>query len=153
MIKKLLIITILCSGVGLHSCDTSDPYIGECFIPDRAVNQVVNMSLPEYFKLRNIGEFVYLTGGNRGVFLIHNYDDVFYALERTCPFQSDDECARVELDSSVLRLRCGETVDTGFVECCSSKYTLDGRVLEGPSKCNLKFYQVSQQGDNLFINN
>ena len=143
----------MASAVGLSSCDKNNPYLGECYIPEIAVNQVINLSLPEYFKLRNIGEFVYLTGGNRGIFLIHNYDDVFYALERTCPYQSDVECAKVSLDSTTLQLKCGSYVDTGFVECCTSKYTLDGRVTEGPSKCNLRFYQISIQGDNLFINN
>jgi nitrite reductase/ring-hydroxylating ferredoxin subunit len=153
MRKKALIIffsVVLLSG---SSCDDNSPYDGECYIPDIGVNQVINLNLPEYFHLQNIGEFTFLKGGNRGIFLIHNYDDIFYALERTCPYKSDNECSQVLVDSNILRLRCGTQVDTGFVECCASKFLFDGRVVEGPSKCNLKFYQVTFQGSNLFINN
>ncbi|MBR9859947.1 hypothetical protein GYB22_04215 [bacterium] len=150
---KKLILILLFSGFFASSCDTDNPYTGECFIPEVSVNAVVNLSLPEYFKLQNIGEFVFLEGGNRGIFLIHNYDDRYYALERTCPYQSDEECAKIQVDSTSLFLKCGTLADTGFVECCASKYQFDGTVFEGPSRCNLKFYQISTQGSNLYISN
>lgn len=136
------------------SCKDNNPYTGECFIPDAIVNEVINMDLPSYFVLQNLGEHITLeSAGNRGVFLVHYFDDAFYALERTCPYQSDNDCSYVTVDSTNLRLRCGQYQDTGFVACCGSEYQWDGFLLEGPSRCGLKAYRVSRQGNTLFINN
>ena len=111
------------------------------------------MDLPEYFILQNLGEHIYLDAGNRGILLVHFYDDLYYAVERTCPYESDQSCAQVAVDSLNLQLRCGSHTDTGFVECCGSVYQLNGLLLEGPSQCSLKNYQVNRQGNTLFVNN
>ena len=135
------------------SCKDDSLYTGECFVPDVAVNEVINMTLPEYFILQDLGGFILLDGGHRGIFVVHDFNDQYYALERTCPYQSDKECSVIHVDSLNYRLRCGTYVDTGFVECCSSKYQYSGFVTEGPSRCNLKPYRVNIEGNTLYINN
>lgn len=134
-------------------CKPDNPYVGDCYIPPVGVNEVVNMSLPEYFRLQNLGEYITLDAGNRGIFVVHYFDDRYYALERTCTYQSDDACARVVIDTTNLQLICGAYADTGFVQCCASKYQFDGLVVSGPSVCNLKPYVVNLQDNTLFINN
>jgi len=103
--------------------------------------------------LKNLGGFEYLDGGYRGVLLIHNFDDLYYAIERTCSFESDKECAHIFADSMNFQLMCGQYVDTGFVECCASKFTFDGNVLEPPAQLPLKLYRVTPNGGLLTISN
>ncbi len=153
---KRLVVILVILGFALGSCNTEDPFDGgDCFISEIAVNLTINMNLPEYFNLQNLGEFVsFETAGNRGVYVIHNYDDLFYAVERTCTYKSDDECSRVVLDKDILQLRCGEfTDDTTFVECCASTYDFNSARLTGPTICNLKTYRVNRSGNMLVVSN
>lgn len=153
--KKLTLILFL-FGFLATSCDPDDPFEGgDCFIPEVAVNLTINMNLPEYFNLQNLGEFVsFENEGHRGVYVIHNYDDFFYAIERTCPYQSDNDCAQVTLDNDILQLRCGEFVsDTSFSECCASTYDFNSARLTGPTICNLKTYRVNRSGNVLYVSN
>lgn len=150
---RYLSILVFCMLLGA-SCKDDNPYSGECFIPEVIVNEIINMDLPSYFPLQNLGEHITLeASGNRGIFLVHFFDDAFYALERTCPYQSDQDCAFVTVDSTNLRLRCGQYADTGFVACCGSEFQWDGFLLQGPARCGLKAYRVNRQGNTLFINN
>lgn len=153
MRKCFLILFLSAFGFIYLGCNSDPIYEGECYVPEIPVNITINMSLPEYFLLQNAGEYRYVDGGNRGIFLVHNYDDVYYAIERTCVYQSDNECAKIFVDSTTLQLKCGTEVDTGFVECCSSRYLFDSRVVNGPARCNLKTYRLNLSGNTLYINN
>jgi len=74
-------ISILILISTFQSCKPDDDLTGDCFIPNSAVNITVNMDLPQYYNLRNLGEFLsFENQGNRGVYLIHNYDDIYYAI-------------------------------------------------------------------------
>ncbi len=151
--KNILLIIAVFGAFTYTSCKSDDIYSGDCYVPDIPVNITINMSFAEHFLLQNMGEYKYLEGGNRGIFLVHNYDDYYYAIERTCTYQSDLECSKIFVDSLNLQLRCGTETDTGFVECCTSKFTFDSRVIAGPSRCNLKTYRVNKSGNTLYINN
>jgi len=152
--KKIWLVILLASfGIYNTGCKSDSLYEGECYVPDVPVSVTINMSLPEYFLLQNTGEYRYVEGGNRGIFVVHNYDDVYYAIERTCTYKSDNECAKIFVDSTTLQLKCGTEVDTGFVECCSSRFLFDSRLVNGPARCNLKTYRLSLSGTTLFINN
>ncbi len=138
----------------LQSCKPDDELTGDCFVPASAVNITVNMDLPEYYNLRNLGEFIsFENQGNRGVYLIHNYDDIYYAIERTCTYQSENECSQIQLDNDILQLKCGMESDTGFVECCKSTYSYNSAFLTGPTRCNLRTYRVSRNGNTLNVTN
>lgn len=151
--KKIILILACMSLIFNESCNTGPNLSTNCFVPEVAVNASVNMSLPQYFHLQNIGEHMFLNGGNRGIFLVHNYDDAFYAIERTCVYQADNACSTIQVDSLNLQLRCGTYSDTGFVKCCESLYQLDGRLVNGPALCNLKAYRVSVQSNVIQIAN
>ena len=144
---------VLLAFAAFSSCNPDNGIDSDCFIPDVNVNLTINMDLPEYFRLQNLGEYIAFDAGIKGVYVIHNYDDYFYALERTCPYQSDNECARVEIDDEVLQIRCGTTVDTGFEQCCASTYAFSSGFLTGPTRCNLKTYRVSRSGNTIYVSN
>jgi nitrite reductase/ring-hydroxylating ferredoxin subunit len=153
--KKIAFVIACIVLVFGQSCKSDDPFTGDCFIPDAGVSITINMDLPEYYNLRNLGEVVsFGEQGNRGVYLIHNYDDVFYAIERTCPYQSDNACAQVVIDKDVLQYKCGQQVnDTTFNSCCGSTYDLNSSFLSGPTRCNLKTYRVARNGNSLYVSN
>ena len=76
--KKIAFVISCIILVFSQSCKSDDPFTGDCFIPDAGVSITINMDLPEYYNLRNLGEVVSFDNqGNRGVYLIHNYDDIF----------------------------------------------------------------------------
>jgi len=151
--KKLFFIVSLLTFLFNSSCKPDDPYDGDCFIPSPSVNITINMDLPSYFNLQNIGEYLEVNQGNRGIYIIHNYDDVFYAIERTCPHQSEKECAQVIYDETNLQLVCGQQKDNVFEPCCGSIYGLNSLYLSGSARCNLKTYRLSRQGNTLYISN
>ena len=147
----ILICLALCFN---QSCKPDDPFVGDCFVQNAAVNITINMDLPEYFNLRNLGEFISFDDqGHRGVYVIHNYDDIYYAIERTCTYQSETDCAKVVLDNDILQLRCGTLQDTSFTPCCGSAYSFNSGFLSGPTRCNLKTYRVARNGNSLYISN
>ena len=144
---------ILALFLAMHSCDTTPPNGGPVFIPDVPVSITVNMELPLHFHLQNLGGYSLLDGGHRGIFLVHNFDDEFYALERTCTFQPDDSCAVIQIDTTNIQLRCGTYGPSGYETCCESLYSFDGMPLQGPSQFALKRYRVFQNGSLLTIRN
>lgn len=130
-----------------------DQQASDCFINEAGVNFTINTDLPSYFKLKDLGSYVFLEGGNRGIFLVHDFDDTYHAVERTCSYQSESNCSFIQVDSTLLNLRCGTYIDGKFTTCCTSKYTFSGILLEGPSRCGLRKYKITQQGNILYIRN
>jgi nitrite reductase/ring-hydroxylating ferredoxin subunit len=117
------------------------------------VNITINMALPSYSHLLDIGSHVYEAGGVKGVVVVHAFDDQYYALDRTCSHQPRNDCSKVELDSSSFQFRCGSSQLNGFQKCCDSRFSLDGSVTNGPATFGLKMYSVSKSGNLLNIKN
>ncbi len=151
IMRKLAFIFI--AAFFVSSCNDNTGQNGLVFIPDVPVSITVNMDLPLHFHLQNLGGFTLLEGGHRGIFLVHNFDDEFYAIERTCTFNSDLQCAHIQVDSSNIQLRCGVYQADTFAQCCQSLYSFDGFVLQGPSQFGLKRYQVFRNGSLLTVRN
>jgi len=122
-------------------------------IADVPVNITINMALPSYTHLLDPGTFVFENGGIKGVVVVHHTDDQFYAFDRSCSFQPSNACSRVEVDSTVLVFRCGESKAGGFQKCCDSRFFMNGQVLDGPATFGLKHYQVIKSGNLLNIKN
>lgn len=149
MNRRILIIAII---LVTFSCKKSKS-INNDPIPDLPVNITINMALPLYSHLQSIGTHVYEQGGVKGIVIVHHSDDNFYAFDRNCPYQPGNSCSRIELDSSVLIFRCGESTNTGFQKCCDSRFQMDGVVFNGPALFGLKRYQVIRNGNQLDIKN
>lgn len=151
LMNKLWVVILLVFVAS--SCNDDTPTNGNIFIPNVPVSITVNMELPSHFHLQNLGGFSLLEGGNRGIFLVHNFDDEFYAIERTCTFDPEIECGFIQVDSSNIQLRCGVYESDTFRQCCQSLYSFDGFVLQGPSRFPLRQYQVFRNGNLLTIRN
>ncbi|MCF8297746.1 MAG: hypothetical protein K9J13_09410 [Saprospiraceae bacterium] len=143
MNKKLLLfsITISFTALLIFGCKKKEAYP---LIPNVYVNLYIDINSALYSELQHDGGYMYFTGGNRGI-LVYRTIDEFKAYERTCPYDPDKDCARIEVDQSGLF-----AVDS----CCMSKFLLlDGSVHSGPSTLPLKQYRTDFDGDFLHIYN
>ena len=124
-------------------------------IPYVSVYLTINLELPSYADLQDIGGYVVIGNyGYRGIIVYHSGLDEYVAIERTCTYQPLDECSYVSVDNSGTFLKCGHYNATDWVSCCDSKYTMDGySVITGPAKYSLKHYQVTLTGTTLRITN
>lgn len=134
------------------SCKKSNSINGDP-INDVPVNITINIALPSYSHLNDAGTHVFEAGGVKGVVIVHHTDDVFYAFDRCCSYQPNNACSKIEVDSSLLLFRCGESQASGFQKCCDSKFFMNGEVFNGPATFGLKHYQVIRSGNLLNIKN
>ena len=153
IMRKFFLIALVSLLFAASSCNDNTPTNGQVFIPDVPVSVTVNLELGSFYHLNNLGGYSLLEGGHRGIFLVHNFDDEFYAIERTCTFDPDSDCGFIQIDSSNIQLRCGIYQNDTFEQCCQSLYSFDGFVLQGPSRFSLKRYNVFRNGNLLTVRN
>lgn len=116
-------------------------------IPTAPVNQTIDLSLPAYYYMVNPGNVLYLTGGVKGVILVHDFDDNWYAFERTCGYQPLNNCSQIWYDTTSLNFRCGTYTGNVFTKCCDSKYFFNGLPAAGPSVTRLASYRLQKSGN------
>ena len=144
---KFFFVLFILSGCKDNSINANN------FIPSGPVSLVINTDLPEYFNLKNPGNYIYQPGGNKGVIVIHTLDDNFIALERTCSFEPDRNCSIIYVDSTKFTLRCGGFKKGKWDSCCNSRFLYSGQVSQGPAQFNLRLYNVSINGSTISVRN
>jgi nitrite reductase/ring-hydroxylating ferredoxin subunit len=125
-------------------------------IPQVPVNIQFNIDNPAYFPIQVQGGYMYMDGGVKGLVLIHNYDDMIYALDRACPFNYQDSCSQINMENGALYLRCGhydQSDKTKWISCCDSQFDLSGGVVQGPAIYPMKAYHVEMNGKLITISN
>lgn len=122
-------------------------------IPTGPVNITIDLNLADYQHLVVPGGFSYFEGGVRGVLLIHDYDDNWYAYERTCAWEPVNTCSKIWVDTQGLQMKCGNQTATGFTRCCESQFFFNGFPSRGPARGPLARYRVSRAGNLLQIYN
>lgn len=120
-------------------------------IPTAPVNLTIDLNLPAYYHLNNPGTSTYLPGGVKGVILIHDFDNNWYAFERTCGYQPLNNCSQIWLDSMELKLKCGIYSNNTFTKCCDSKYYFNGLPAGGQSVTKLHAYRIQKNGNVITI--
>ena len=114
-------------------------------VPLTTVDITINTSLPSYIALHTVGNYLYVTGGVRGLLVYRKTTTDFMAYDRNCTYQSSQPCATVIVDATHII-----ATDT----CCHSKFSIyDGSVTQGPAVSPLKAYQTSFDGTYLHIFN
>lgn len=123
-------------------------------IPRGLVNLYIDLNLASYQHLNNVGTHAYLEGGVKGVLVIHDYDDQWYAFERTCAYNPTKNCSQIWVDSINIQLMCGEYSNpSSFLPCCESTYTYSGFPLKGPAQGRLAQYYISRTGNVIQVYN
>jgi hypothetical protein len=140
----------LCSFLCLAGCG---PKNTDDEIPLVPVNFYVDLNVNTSLPLNNLGGYIYRTEGNKGIVIIHNYNDAFLAIERTCSYHPYDSCNLITMDNNGLELKCGKYNGNDFVPCCGSKFTMEGYVNKGPATRPLRSYSVTKNGSQLHVTN
>jgi nitrite reductase/ring-hydroxylating ferredoxin subunit len=137
LLFSLVIPCILLVSCRKDSGDSRVPYVS------------VNIQLyPNGLDYIALGDWVYITGGNRGIVVYRMTEDQFFAYDRTCPYDPEILAARVVAESP------GSIIVIDAV--CGSSFTLtDGYPYAGPSKFPLQQYKTiyDSGSQTLYISN
>jgi len=110
-------------------------------IPNVAVDFNIYLNEPSYTSLNGIGNYVYLTGGYKGIILYRETQDIFIAYDRACSYDPSVSAAIITVDTSGLGLSD---------HYCGSKFNiLDGSVTKSPASRPLKRYAADFDGMNI----
>ncbi|HVA99622.1 MAG TPA: hypothetical protein VNG53_12070 [Bacteroidia bacterium] len=141
MNKKLFLIGIFVLSTFVFSCNKKQDQV-----PLTGVNIYITLAEPAYANLNAVTGWVYISGGVRGIIIYRASSSAFMAYDRDCPYQPNNTCALVKVDST--------NNITAFDPCCGSKFLLtDGSVMQGPATAPLKQYETSFDGFTLHIFN
>ncbi len=136
--NKLLGLILFLFAVSCEPASQQSP------IPNVPVNVEVNLNDIDNAALNQIGGFIYVDGGVRGIILRRESQNVYRAFDRNCTFQPTDTCAIVDVHSSGFYI---EDV------CCESTFDLSGFPTGGPAQFPLREYSISLIGDIILITN
>ncbi|MBI1222814.1 MAG: hypothetical protein GC180_09450 [Bacteroidetes bacterium] len=151
--KKIVSIFILLSWMSFSCKKRSST--NQTPIPNVPVSLQVNLSLPGYFDLTIMGNWMYFPDGYHGLIVYHGYDDQYYAYDRACPYEPTKDCSVLWMDSTThIYMFCGQYTNNEYVKCCDSRFQLpDGFPVQGPANTAMKSYNVARQGNVLYIGN
>ena len=116
----------------------------ESGVPNVAVNIEINLSDSDNIALTQLGGFIYVVGGVRGIIVRYESQNIYRAFDRNCTFNPSISSATVDVHSSGFYIE-----DTS----CTSTFDLNGFPTGGPADFPLKEYNITQAGNILFIVN
>lgn len=148
IIKKISIILLFFS-ISIACKNEIDPeiFVDELPLPD-PFQISLNLSLPAYQSLQFENHLILDDYGINGIIIIKRGDRDYAAFERTCPYEPEKECSRIEF------LNLGGTGESRLAcECGNSFYNLSGYPTNSPSPRKLREYYTSLSGRNLYIDN
>ncbi len=134
-IKSLYKFSRLISIIGffvlINSCNGDKDQV-----PYVHVNFYVSINDPEFSELGTVHNYVYVTGGSRGIIIYRKSFTEFLAMDRNCTYEPSEDCARVAVDSTVTFAEC---------ECCDSRFLVSngGKAFDGPAALPLVNYNTS----------
>ena len=111
-------------------------------VPNVAVDEYLNLNLPEYLPLNAVNNWIYYNyAGYKGIIVIRTAPNEFVALERSCTFDPNQSGAIVDgLQADIF----------GVDSLCGSKFSLiDGSVVNGPAAQPLIRYKADLLPNNI----
>lgn len=129
------LLKLICLVALLHGLITCKEDSSDSDIPNTLVDITLYLTQPQYSNLGTVGNWMYVSGGVKGIVVYQRALDDFVAIERNCTYQSSNASAIVSVDSSNVFVK-----DTS----CGSKFYLnDASVANGPATVPLKKYNTS----------
>lgn len=111
-------------------------------IPSVPFDMTIDMSLPTYSDLNNVGGWCYVNGGIKGIVVYHQGVNLFVAWERQSPQDPDNTCATPLTSNPDNFLELDDA-------CSGATFSmLDGSPISG-STWGLRGYATSWDGSNL----
>ena len=134
---KIRILALFC--LLFFSCQKEEDYIQNVM-----VNIDLYLTLPEFSDLQTVGNYIFITGGVKGIIVYRQGFDSYKTYDRNCSFEPSLSCARIDSVNSSIAI----------CKCCNSKFLLsDGTPFYGPALLPLKKYQNNLSEDFLYIYN
>ena len=78
--KKVIILLMIFSCI--FACNLKDEYIQDIY-----VNELIDLSLPEYDELNIIGNSIFIEGGLEGIIIYRGVGDSYKVYDRNCSYQ------------------------------------------------------------------
>lgn len=127
-----LLILLFCSFI-VTGCNKDDDRNNSSRVPNVPTDQIININLPSYNALSNVGGFAYVQGGSRGIVVYRLSQDQFAAFDRHCTYQVSEGCT-IEVDEGTF------AIDE---ECCESVFEIiNGTPVEGLAQRPLLQYNT-----------
>ena len=139
--RKFTFLTLFALAVFFSACNG---YEHET-IPNVKVNFTIYPDSPNFANLNFIGGHEYVTGGVQGIIIYRVDQTSFVAYDRACPYDWEEDHSWLWVDDSGILIKdslCGSVFNI-----------LDGSLISGPSKYNLKFYKTMYDGRRLRVYN
>jgi nitrite reductase/ring-hydroxylating ferredoxin subunit len=141
--KSIFLLTAILIFTSCNDNSLDNPNCQYLF--DISVNQVVNMSLPQYSQLQFAGNSVYVSNaGNGGIIVAYTGADYF---------------AWDAADPNVIQSECSILVNSGLTATSNCDDANEYSLVTGQSlgsddlPCSLVFYRVEVNGSSLLISN
>jgi nitrite reductase/ring-hydroxylating ferredoxin subunit len=111
-------------------------------VPNVAVDEYLNLNLPEYLPLNAVNNWIYYNyAGYKGIIVIQTAPGEFTALERSCTYDPS-------ASGSIITALPGDIF--GVDSVCNSKFSLiDGSVVNGPATRPLIRYRTALLANNI----
>lgn len=125
---KFLVLLLIFLSCSKESTDRN-PYL-----LDLGFRFDMNLNLPEYNRLRNIGNPVYVGTqgvGTRGMFVIKSSIDQYMAFEASCPNHAPNNCSTMTMKGQ-----------TATCECDGYEYSLFTGQILNPPKDGKRYYDM-----------
>lgn len=134
MKQSVYLIILLSLFFIVTACNKDNEGNNSSQVPNVPTDVIININLPSYNALSNVGGFAYVQGGSRGIVVYRFGLDQFAAFDRHCTYQVSEGCA-IEVDEGNL------AIDQ---ECCESVFEIiNGTPVEGLAERPL--YQYNTQ--------
>ncbi|TMU55406.1 Rieske (2Fe-2S) protein [Flagellimonas algicola] len=133
----------------LISCE-SDPTNRNPYLQEINFRFDLNLNLPLYNDLNNIGNPVYVGNngvGTRGAFVMRTGLDTFFAFEASCPNHTPNSCSTMTIDGQNVTCSCED-----FTYSLFTGQQLN-RPDDGTRYYDLLFYRATQSGNVVTISN
>lgn len=112
-------------------------------IPYVPIDITINTFEPQFISLQAVGGWAYLNGGSRGLILYRASIDQVNCYDRHCPYNTENSCGKVSIDSTGLFLVDNDCFGGG----CGSRFSLiNGSVVDGVAIYPLKQYKTTLDG-------
>ena len=124
---KIRILALFC--LLFFSCQKEEDYIQNVMVD---VN--LNLTLPEFSDLQTVGNYVFITGGVKGIIVYRQGFDSYKTYDRNCSFEPSLSCARIDSVNSSIAI----------CQCCNSMFLL-GQNGENIEKNNTEVQILSKK--------
>ena len=139
--RRIIVVALLVSMLFIMSCDD----INHPTIPYKKVDFIIYPNDVMYYKLNTYGGYEYFTGGVNGIVVYRLDEWSFYAFDRACSYDWENPDSWLWVHPNGIRL-----IDSG---CGSVFNILDGSVVSGPARYELRQYYTRYDGWQLRVYN